>query len=77
MGLNFNGQGTITWGDMLAGTSGSSQNQQTAPPQVHTAPGQQQQQQKAPKPPKKELQGLNWLVANMSNEKITFNPGQV
>lgn len=31
MGLNFNGQGTITWGDMLAGTSGSSQNQQTAP----------------------------------------------
>jgi adenylyl cyclase-associated protein len=34
-------------------------------------------QQKAVKAPKKELQGMNWLVANISNGKVEFSSGQV
>jgi adenylyl cyclase-associated protein len=43
---------------------------------VETAPSQPLPQ-KVAKVPKKELQGLNWLVANISNENVDLPAGQV
>jgi adenylyl cyclase-associated protein len=43
---------------------------------VETTSGQSQPQ-KATKVPKKELQGLNWLISNISNENVDLPAGQV
>ena len=75
MGLSYNGNGNGSWNDVLGGGS------QTAPQQPsqggqrikfynidqQQAQGQPQQKAPVPKVPKKELQGMNWLVANMNN----------
>lgn len=74
MGLNYNSHGTASWSDLISGSSGQQQAQNIQPQQVQQQPTQKPQ---APKVPKKELQGLNWYVANIKNEKITFNPGQI
>jgi adenylyl cyclase-associated protein len=34
-------------------------------------------QQKPARPPKRELQGMNWLVANMANQTVEFSAGEV
>lgn len=83
MGLNYNSHGTASWSDLISGSSGQQQAQNIQPQPQRSiflySEVQQQPTQKpqAPKVPKKELQGHNWYVANIKNEKITFNPGQI
>lgn len=73
MGLNYNSHGTASWNDLISGSSGQQQAQNTQPqPQRSIFLNLEVQQQATQKPqaakvPKKELQGLNWYVANIKN----------
>lgn len=75
MGLSFNPNGGGSWNDILSGTqSTGAQQPQVAQRKIYIyldqaqqGPVQPQQKAQVPKAPKKELQGMNWLVANMTN----------
>jgi adenylyl cyclase-associated protein len=88
MGINFNSKGSVPWSNVLSDVSSASvtlthQVEQTQASKTvisleHVEIAQTQHtQQKTAKAPKKELQGMNWLVANISNEKVEFSSGQV
>ena len=78
MGLIFNPSGSAHWDDLIkgGGQSSSVPAASSNPAQgKSTVPNNNQQAEK--KAPKKELQTINWIISNYTDDKVSFAPGEV